>query len=246
MKIVKKILAIMLAASFLLGTALTVAATDTTGETDIKDSNWRCALWKKSLMTDANGNAYRDSEGNAIKIPIIGYVVTNVKSPVSAPDGVDAYLSGNGYQVTVEWIPSSNATDTLLGYYIYRSYDDREPIKVNSTMVSPDEYSFVDSSILKPGKIYTYFVVAHYDNGSTKYSTMNPKSSSVVWGIPQIPEDILDNNQNDGEKYVASIFSGNSLAIVITISSLIAAVVAWGVTVTYKKKKGCVESDDDE
>jgi hypothetical protein len=200
--------------------------------------NWRCALWKKSLMTDTKGNPYCDANGNEIKVPVVGYVVTNVKRPMSAPTGVDAYLTGNGYQVTVNWRPSSGGTDTLLGYYVYRSCDNQDPIRVNADILSPSTLVFVDSTMLKPGKIYTYYVVARYASGSTEYSTMNPKSSAVVWGIPQLPE--------DGNELAASVFGGGSLPMVVAMSALIVAVLALSITAFSGKKKDSVESEDEE
>ena len=55
---------------------------------------------------------------------------------------------------------------------------------MNTTRIAPDATSFVDTTKLKPGKIYTYYVVGHYASGSTEYKTVNSKSSTVVWGIP--------------------------------------------------------------
>lgn len=200
--------------------------------------NWRCAMWKKSLMTDADQNPYCDSEGNEILIPVVGYIVTNVKSPMAAPAGVDAYLSDTGYQVTVDWTPSPDETGALLGYYIYRTCDHQEPVQVNATMLSPEAVRFVDSSMLKPGKIYTYYVVACYDNADAKYVTMNSKSSSVVWGIPQLSE--------DGSKYAGSMFSNGSISMAMAMAALGASVTAIGLTATYKKKLTSGKSKDEE
>jgi hypothetical protein len=212
--------------------------------------NWRCALWKKSLMTDTRGNPYRDSNGNIIQIPIVGYVVTNVQRPMPAPTGVNAYLSGNGYQVTVDWIPTSNGVDTLLGYYIYRSCDNQDPVQVNTTMLSPTDSSFVDSATLKPGKIYTYYVVTHYAAGSSQYSTMNPKSSTVVWGIPtvseNIPNDVTDDTSESSGKHAASILSGGSLAMIVAMLALLVSAAACGMIAASKKKNFSVESDNEE
>jgi hypothetical protein len=200
--------------------------------------NWRCALWKKSLMENTDGTPYCDSEGKQLLVPIVGYVVTNIKSPMAAPAGVDAYLSGDGYQVTVVWTPSPDDTGALLGYYIYRSCDNQESVKVNTSMLSPEDSSFVDSSSLKSGKIYTYYVVACYDNGSAKYVTMNSKSSSVVWGIPGLPE--------DGSKHTGSMFSNGSATMVMTMASMSIAVLALGITVASKKKATSSKSEDEE
>ena len=197
--------------------------------------NWRCALWKKSMMTDANGNPYCDSEGNEMLVPVVGYVVTNVKSPMAAPTGVEAYLSGNGYEVTVDWVSSPDNTGALLGYYIYRSCDNQEAVRVNSTMLSTDATRFVDTETLRPGKIYTYYVVACYDNGSAQYLTMNSKSSAVVWGIPQ----------EEQIKYVGSMVGDGSLAMVVSLAALGTAVVALGMTLSARKKKGSEETEDE-
>lgn len=212
--------------------------------------NWRCAMWKKSLMTDASGKPFRDAGGNIIEIPVVGYVVTNVSRPMAAPTGVDAYLSGGGYQVTVDWTPSLNGAHALKGYYIYRSCDDREPVLVNNTILSPGKSSFVDSTTLKPGKIYTYYVVARYDNGSTEYSTMNPKSSSVVWGVPgspnTIPEDTLEDTWGSGYGHAAFIFGEGSLTTVLIMLAVIVVAGSLGVIVVSKKKKASEEAENEE
>ena len=135
------------------------------------------------FVDEYNAMAERhDSEGNVHQVPVVGYVVTNVKSPMTAPAGVEAYLSGRGNQVTVEWSASSGG-DALQGYHIYRSCDNQDPVLVNSTLLSPDATSFVDTTKLRPGKIYTYYVAARYTSDGG-YKTMNSKSSMVVWGIP--------------------------------------------------------------
>ena len=168
-------------------------------------------------------------------VPVVGYVVTNVKSPMAAPAGVEAYLSGNGYEVTVDWVSSPDNTGALLGYYIYRSCDNQEAVRVNSTMLPTDATRFVDTETLRPGKIYTYYVVACYDNGSAQYLTMNSKSSSVVWGIPQ----------EEQIKYVGSMVGDGSLAMVVSLAALGTAVVALGMTLSARKKNDSEEAEDE-
>ena len=199
--------------------------------------NWRCALWKKSLMTDVNGNPYRNSNGDLIQVPVVGYVVTNVRSPMAAPTGVDAYLSGDGYQVTVDWRPFPDTSDTLLGYYIYRICDNQDPVQVNNTLLPATASSFLDSSTLKPGKVYTYYVAACYENMSATYLTMNSKSSTVVWGIPQVLK--------DRGGVVASMLSGGSLVVVASMI-VIAVVAAFGIITFSKKNKIPTEAEDKE
>lgn len=208
--------------------------------------NWRCAMWKRSLMTDASGNPYRDANGNEIQIPVIGYVVTNVRRPMTAPFGVDAYLSGNGYQVTVDWMPLPQATDLLLGYYVYRACDDQDAIQLNTGLLPATVSSFVDDATLKPGKIYTYYVVACYDNGDVKYTTMHPKSSTVVWGIPLSSDGTESNAPNNGEQLTASIFGGGVLTTVLVMLALIVAIASLGVALTSGKKKKDTESRKDD
>jgi hypothetical protein len=203
--------------------------------------NWRCAMWKKSLMTDANGNPYCDANGNPIQIPVVGYVITNVQKPASAPTGVDAYLSGDGYQVTVDWMPSLDSKDMLLGYYIYRSCDNRDSILVNSEILPATATSFVDTSELKSGKIYTYYVVARYRSVGSEYTTMNPKSSSVVWGIPQSPDGI-----NGENIHAASMFGTGSLGIFISILALGLSAASLGIFASLKKKGSADDSEDEE
>lgn len=196
--------------------------------------NWRCALWKKSLMTDVSGNPYCDSEGNAFLVPIVGYVVTNVKSPTAAPSGVNAYLSNTGNQVKVDWTSSPNDTGALLGYYIYRTCDNQEPVQVNTTILSADTVSFTDTSALKSGKIYTYYVVACYDNGGEKYVTMNSKTSSVVWGVPQLA----------GSKYAGTMLGGGSLPMTMAMASMGIAVASLGITMAGKKRGASERAKD--
>ena len=209
--------------------------------------NWRCALWKKSLMTDASGNPFCDANGNVMQIPIVGYVVTNVKKPISAPTGVNAYLSGNGYQVTVDWAPSStSATDKLLGYSVYRSCDNQDSVLVNTELLPATSSSFMDTSVLKPGKIYTYYVVARYVNGGIEYTTMNPKSSEVVWGVPQLSEDALEGLDNGNGVYAASVFGTGSFGMVIAILALGISAASIGMTIYFKKNKPSEESEEED
>jgi hypothetical protein len=209
--------------------------------------NWRCAMWKKSLMNDTEGNPYRDINGNAIQVPIVGYVVTNVKSPMAAPIGVDAYLSGNGYQVTVDWNPFPNTSDELLGYYIYRICDNQDPVQVNPTILPATTSSFVDNSTLRPGKIYTYYVAACYNNEGARYLTMNSRSSTVVWGIPQLPEETTEDTQTteNSDGRVASIFGEGSLTVLIAMAALCVAMAAIGMTMASKKKKESLASESE-
>lgn len=197
--------------------------------------NWRCALWKKSLMTDIYGNPYCDADGNPIKIPVVGYVVTNVKSPMPAPKGVEAYLSGNGYQVTVDWSLPNGGEDTLMGYYIYRSCDNQAPICVNSDILPSTATSFVDTSALRSGKIYTYYVIARYDSPGGEYTTMNPKSSSVVFGIPIIPDG--GNDASGTDQFTASIMGDGSFAVIMSLLALVVSAAAVGIVFMYKKKE---------
>ena len=207
--------------------------------------NWRCAMWKKCLITDADGNPYLDANGKVMQIPVVGYVVTNIKRPMAAPTGVNAYLSGNGYQVTVDWEPSVSGTDKLLGYYVYRSCDNQDSVLVNSDILPSTSLSFVDTSVLKPGKIYTYYVVARYASGGIEYTTMNPKSSAVVWGVPQLSEDTLASLENGNDMYAASIFGIGSVGMVIAILALGASAASIGLIINSKKKKSSDESKEE-
>ena len=189
-------------------------------------------------MTDAEGNPYCDSEGNELLVPVVGYVVTDVKSPMAAPFGVDAHLSGDGYQVTVDWTPSPDETGALMGYQIYRSCDSQDPVQVNTSMLSSSASSFVDSSELKSGKIYTYYVVACYDNGGARYVTMNSKSTSVVWGIPQLSGDI--------NKLTGSILGNGSMSMALAMAALGASVASIALTTVYKKKMTIAKAEEEE
>jgi hypothetical protein len=199
--------------------------------------NWRCALWKKSLMVTPEGMPYCDSDGNELRVPVVGYVVSNIKSPRAAPTNVEAYLSGQGYQVTVAWTASPDDSGALLGYYVYRSCDDQEPVKVNDQILAAEAASFVDSTELRTGKIYTYYVVACYDNGSAKYMTMNSKSSSVTWGIPL--------SEAERSKYAGSMLGAGSMPMITAMAALCVAAAALGMNATFKKKKASAAEDEE-
>lgn len=200
--------------------------------------NWRSALWKKSLMVNPDGTPYCDSEGNELLVPVVGYVVTNVRSPKAAPTDLDAYLTNNGNQVTLAWTSSPDDSGSLLGYYVYRYCDSQDPIQVNSTILSSTASSFVDTTVLKCGKIYTYYVVACYDNGTAKYLTMNSKSSSVVWGIPLSAE--------EGSKYAGSMFGNGSFGMVMAMGAFGLAAAALGITLAGKKKGTSERAETEE
>ena len=151
---------------------------------------------------------------------------------------MDAYLIDDGYQVKIEWNASPDDSGTLMGYYVYRFCDNQEPVRVNATILPGDTTSFVDSSILKPGKIYTYYVVACYNTGFADYLTMNSKNSTVVWGIPQLQEDDM--------KYTGSMFTGGSLTMIMAMAALGVAATALGMTLASKKKKVSAETEDEE
>jgi hypothetical protein len=119
-------------------------------------------------------------------------------------------------------------------------------VLVNKTILSPEKSSFVDSTTLKPGKIYTYYVVARYDNGSTEYSTMNPKSSSVVWGVPDSPNTIPEDTWGSGYGLAAFIFGEGSLTTVLIMLAVIVVAGSLGVIVVSKKKKASEEAENEE
>jgi hypothetical protein len=189
-------------------------------------------------MINADGTPYCDSEGNELRVPVVGYVVTNVRSPRAAPTNLDAYLSGSGNQVTLAWTASPDDSGALMGYYVYRYCDNQDPVQVNSSLLSATASDFVDTTALKPGKVYTYYVVACYDNGTAKYLTMNSKSSTVVWGIPLSME--------DNSKFAGSMFGSGSFVMVISMAALSLAAVSLGITTVGKKKSTSEQSETDE
>jgi hypothetical protein len=66
---------------------------------------------------------------------------------------------------------------------------------------------------------------------------MNPKSSTVVWGIPQLPEEI--------SKLAGSMFGSGSATIAMTMASMCIAVASLGITVAAKKKAASGKSEDE-
>jgi hypothetical protein len=101
----------------------------------------------------------------------------------------------------------------------------------------------VDTSELKSGKMYTYYVVARYRSAGSEYTTMNPTSSSVVWGIPQLPNDILESIQNGGSMHAASMFGTGSLGMVISVLALGISAASIGVSLSLKKKGAADNSE---
>ena len=67
-------------------------------------------------------------------------------------------------------------------------------------------------------------------------------SSSVVWGIPQLPED----NSGNGDMLTASLFSDGSFTVIIAMSALIVAIAAFGVSITFNRKKRSVTGEDED
>jgi hypothetical protein len=105
----------------------------------------------------------------------------------------------------------------------------------------------VDDSTLRPGKIYTYYVAACYNNEGARYLTMNSRSSTVVWGIPQLPEETTEDTQTteNSDGRVASIFGEGSLTVLIAMAALCVAMAAIGMTMASKKKKESLASESE-
>ena len=64
---------------------------------------------------------------------------------------------------------------------------------------------------------------------------MNSRSSTVVWGIPQLPEYT--------DKYTASMIGDGSMSMVMSMAALGIAAVALGLAVSSRKKN---EPSDEE
>jgi hypothetical protein len=89
--------------------------------------------------------------------------------------------------------------------------------------------------------------VARYANGGIEYTTMNPKRSSVVWGIPQRLEESSENMQNENDRYAASIFQTvGSLSMIVSILALSISVVSMSMLISSKKDKSFEESENEE
>ena len=150
----------------------------------------------------------------------------------------------------MDWLPFPTTGDTLIGYYVYRTCDDQDPVCINDTILPATASGFVDSSTLKPGKIYTYYVAACYNDGITQYLTMNSMSSTVVWGIPQLseapPQETVEISTDDRSQHVGSIFGDGSFAVVVSMVALVVAVAAVGAVAASKKNKTPAESEDEE
>ena len=147
--------------------------------------NWQLAMWEHVLQKTADKDH---------KIPVIGYVITNVTRPNSCPD--DVYAAVKDDQVEISWNPIKQEdvvnNDLLVGYKVFRSIDggDKELIAELKVTTQPDgkqtlETLYTDNTTqIDDGKICSYSVAAVYNklNGET-YTSIASDPSSVVWGV---------------------------------------------------------------
>jgi len=147
--------------------------------------NWQLAMWEHVLQKTADEDQ---------KVPVIGYVITNVTRPNSCPD--DVYAAVKGDQVEISWSPIQQEdlvnNDRLVGYKVFRSIDggDKELIAHLKVTTQPDgkqtlETLYTDNTTqIDDGKICSYSVAAVYSkrNGET-YTSIASDPSSVVWGV---------------------------------------------------------------
>ena len=84
------------------------------------------------------------------------------------------------------------------------------------------------------------------DGKISEFTTMNPKSSAVVWGVPQLSEDALADLENENDMYAASILGTGSLGMVIAILALGVSAASIGMTISSKKKKSSEDTENDE
>lgn len=147
--------------------------------------NWQLAMWEHVLQKTADKDQ---------KVPVIGYVITNVTRPNSCPD--DVYAAVKGDQVKISWSPIKQGdlvnNDLLVGYKVFRSIDggDKELIAHLKVTTQPDgkqtlETLYTDNTTqIDDGKICSYSVAAVYSkrNGET-YTSIASDPSSVVWGV---------------------------------------------------------------
>jgi hypothetical protein len=83
---------------------------------------------------------------------------------------------------------------------------------------------------------------------------MNPKSSSVVWGIPQFPKDVMENlleempekNSDEGGIFAGSMLASGSLNAIMTMVAVVISVSALGVALAHKKKNSSPTTEDEE
>lgn len=147
--------------------------------------NWQLAMWEHVLQKTAD---------NDQKVPVIGYVITNVTRPNSCPD--DVYATVKDDQVNISWSPIKQEdlvnSDLLVGYKVFRSIDggDKELIAHLKVTTQPDgkqtlETMYTDNTTqIDDGKICSYSIAAVYNklNGET-YTSIASDPSSVVWGV---------------------------------------------------------------
>lgn len=281
MKFVKRLLAVTMAASMLLSTAFTAAATDTAEKTEFKDSSisdlmnvhnlnpltgnetepFNAAPDASILMTKENelllysSNVTKNGKDAAHIFEKMDAETSYALGSAAAPElglsfvtAVALNAAGNGTDDHVAYLGVKDAKTLRLVLYnarksktvasIYRICDNQDPVQVNNTILPPTDSSFVDTSTLKPGKIYTYYVVARYENSSAKYLTMNSKSSTVVWGIPQTSEGF--------PKYTGSMLGSGSMPMVIAMAALGISVPALGIALAFRKKQHPTDSEDDD
>lgn len=143
--------------------------------------NWQLAMWEHVLQKTAD---------NDRKVPVIGYVITNVTRPNSCPGDVYAALNGN--QVEISWNPVQRENvvnnELLVGYKVFRSIDGGDKELIAHLEVTDDQQiatQYVDNTTqIDNGKICSYSVAAVYNklNGET-YTSIASDPSSVVWGV---------------------------------------------------------------
>ena len=74
---------------------------------------------------------------------------------------------------------------------------------------------------------------------------MNPKSSTVVWGIPQLSNDAVESIQNGDNMYVGTLMSSGSIGTIIAVLALGASAASIGLIINSKKKKSSDKSEEE-
>jgi hypothetical protein len=173
--------------------------------------NWQLAMWEHVLQKTADKDQ---------KVPVIGYVVTNVTRPNFCPD--DVYAAVKGDQVEISWSPIQQEdlvnNDLLVGYKVFRSIDggDKELIAHLKVTTQPDgkqtlETLYTDNTTqIDDGKICSYSVAAVYNklNGET-YTSIASDPSSVVLGVGGV--DIASVQINDQMHLMVTLTDGTVL-----------------------------------
>ena len=181
---------------------------------------WTFGRWERTLTTDANSPA----------IPFYGYVVTNVSTPIAAPENLEAAYSEGAIRLTWEAPEGVDPAD-IKGYAVYFIDIEGNYTKIATTDKSVLEYTFNALD----GSSYYRFAVRTIDNWSVESFNSNIARyvTAAGAGIADISYTSTEGNLDtytitltNGETFTFTVSNGNGIASIKLTSST-------GLTDTY-------------